>query len=125
MASFRHSNSCLASSPLVEKRRAPRYKFRCKARLFDPLHSSRIAAQTADLSFTDCRVIGVEEPIEIDTIIWLEIQKGGETLNLWARVVHSTGENALGLAFLRAREEENSTLIRWISEITSSTIASC
>jgi hypothetical protein len=96
----------------------------CNVRLYDPIHSSRIAAQTTDLSFTGCRICDVRETIEIDTIVWLEIQKGTESLTLWARVVRCTGENALGLAFLRARAEENSTLIRWIGEITSSTIAS-
>jgi PilZ domain-containing protein len=100
-----------------DRRRVPRYAVRWNAELFDPLHSTRLPAQVMDVSMKGSAVFALHGPIEQDTIVQLKIQRQADSLELWARVVHLTGDDKCGLTFLRTGWNEEKVLLHWLSEV--------
>lgn len=112
-----------SNQPFSERRRAPRYAVSWSVGLFEPNRSAQITARAVDLSLSGCRIVDVLDPIEPNTILRIQIQKGSEELELWARVVRFADQRGLGLSFLRTRPEEEGILRRWIADERSDSSA--
>lgn len=99
-----------------DRRRSYRYPVKWSVELFEPIHGAQTQARAANLSLEGCYLVDVTEPIEVDTIIRLQLQNGSETVDLWAQVIRSAGERELGAKFLATCDGDYAILDRWLRE---------
>ena len=100
---------------LYRRRKLPRYLLKLPVEIYEPIRLSRVTAETADISLKGCYVLA-SKSIEQDFIVQLRIRRKDELLEVWARVVYTTAERGIGLAFLSTQLAQEGLLTRWINE---------
>lgn len=99
-------------------RRTPRYSFVVDVEMTDLQSKTRISAQTKMLSMFGC---GVESSklFPQGTTVRIKLARRGEAVSALARIVYSSLELGMGLAFTSIEREYERILEGWIAEYLS------
>jgi hypothetical protein len=95
-----------------ERRWSARHLFFADAEISEPQTRFSVRSQTNELSSGGCHV-DMRCPLSSGSLVRVRITHGGETVEIPARVVHSTPNVGMGLAFEAADEVED-VVSRWL-----------
>jgi hypothetical protein len=117
------SKHCTVSSGRVqsgqagkdERRYAQRQSFIATTEVIDARTGARILARTADLSTGGC-YIDTLNPLPLDTLVRLQIQKESATVEFCARVTTCHPGSGMGLVFEGMTLQQRSTLAKWLGK---------
>ena len=96
-----------------ERRRIQRQLFVATAQIIDVRTGGRNWARTSDLSMSGC-YIDTLNPSPLDTVIRVQIQKEGATLELCAKVISCHPGSGMGLVFEGITYTQRTTLSKWL-----------
>lgn len=96
--------------------RASRYPFAANAELTDVRSERSLTARTTDLSLFGCHV-STTSPFPEGTKVSLRIAHGGASLAALGKVVYSTPNSGMGIAFTTIEPSSQATLEKWIASL--------
>jgi hypothetical protein len=97
---------------VTERRRSVRQLFFAEARITESRTRYSVTSQTNELSSGGCH-LDMRNPLATGSTVSVRLTHGGETVEIPARVVHSTPNVGMGVAFEAAAAAEP-VLSRWL-----------
>ena len=106
----------------LEQRRTPRYSLSVEVKITDMGSSRQINGRTTTLSVAGCGVISAEL-IPQGAAVGLELTHQGKVVRATARVIYSTPDLGMGMAFTGIEPEAERILDAWIATHLTSPVA--
>lgn len=101
----------------LRRRSQSRKPFIASALVFEPKSETRLRARTADLGPEGC-FIDTLNPFAPGTMLKVRIDKGGASLETWAKVVYSLTSMGMGIVFHFVSPEQLWVVYEWLGEAT-------
>lgn len=101
----------------LRRRTQSRKPFIASVLIFEPKSETRLRARTADLGPEGC-FIDTLNPFAPGTMLKLRIEKGGASLETWAKVVYSLSSMGMGMVFHFVTPEQLWVVYEWLGDAT-------
>jgi PilZ domain len=101
----------------LRRRSQNRKPFIASVLVFEPKSETRLRARTADLGPEGC-FIDTLNPFAPGTMLKLRIDKGGASLETWAKVVYSLSSMGMGMVFHFVTPEQLWVVYEWLGDAT-------
>lgn len=99
----------------LRRRSQNRKPFIASVLIFEPKSETRLRARTADLGPEGC-FIDTLNPFAPGTMLKLRIDKGGTSLETWAKVVYSLSSMGMGMVFHFVTPEQLWVVYEWLGD---------
>jgi PilZ domain-containing protein len=101
----------------LRRRSQNRKPFIASVLVYEPKSETRLQARTADLGPEGC-FIDTLNPFAPGTMLKLRIEKGGASLESWAKVVYSLSSMGMGMVFHFVTPEQLWVVYEWLGDAT-------
>jgi hypothetical protein len=101
----------------LRRRSQNRKPFIASVLVYEPKSETRLQARTADLGPEGC-FIDTLNPFAPGTMLKLRIDKGGASLETWAKVVYSLSSMGMGMVFHFVSPEQLWVVYEWLGDAT-------
>jgi PilZ domain len=101
----------------LRRRSQSRKPFIASVLAFEPKSETRLRARTSDLGPEGC-FIDTLNPFAPGTMLKLRIDKGGASLETWAKVVYSLSSMGMGMVFHFVTPEQLWVVYEWLGDAT-------
>jgi hypothetical protein len=108
-----------AGARFAERRVTPRYTLIATAEIVEPISNMRLLGRTAEIGMGGCYV-DILNTLPKGAVIELSIQRDGNTLKVWGRVVYAHENIGMGVQFFDVAPQQQVMLRQWIADLSSS-----
>ena len=103
------------SSSFRERRSVPRFATEAPIELSDPTAKARILGRVTEISQGGC-FAEIPNILKVNFVARLRVYGRGGAFRCWARVVHNSSQNGIGLHFIHPAPDQVKLLNGWLTE---------